>query len=472
VTRRRALKALASLAATLCCVPAAAASQPRSITLRAGVGRQQIVPAEYPPTEVWSFNGVVPGPELRFRQGERVRIVVENGLPQDTTVHWHGLRVPNAMDGVPHVTQAPIAPGGRFVYEFDLPDAGTYWYHPHAYSEAQVARGLYGALIVEEHEPIRVDRELTWVLSDWRLTPEAQLLEDFSNGFDLTHAGRIGNTVAVNGRFTAKDGELIVRSGERLRLRLVNAAVARIFAMRFTQHKPRIVAFDGQAVVPHVPRDGLVVLGPGMRVDLVLDCMLAPGARAEIADAFEQTSSQRVMSVRYSSASPLRDGPPDWSMRLPDNPLPEPDLERAVRHEIVLQGGAMGRLQEAEHGGRRVPLRELFRDHQLAWAINGVASKGHAHAPLMTLARGQSCVLAVANDTRWRHPLHFHGHFFRVLTRNGEATPHREWCDTVLLAPGEKAQLAFVAGEAGDWMLHCHVLAHQEGGMMATIRVV
>jgi len=123
-----------------------------------------------PATAVWAYNGTVPGPEIRVRQGERVRVAVENRLVEETTVHFHGIRLPNAMDGVPHLTQEPIRPGNTFVYEFDLPDAGTYWYHPHTNSAEQVWRGLSGPLIIEEREPIRVDRDVVWFLSDWRLS--------------------------------------------------------------------------------------------------------------------------------------------------------------------------------------------------------------------------------------------------------------------------------------------------------------
>jgi FtsP/CotA-like multicopper oxidase with cupredoxin domain len=136
-------------------------------------GRAALVGAPYPETSVWSYNGAIPGPEIRVRQGERLRISVENRLGEETTVHWHGLRVPNAMDGVPHLTQRPIAPGEAFVYEFDVPDAGTYWYHPHQRSFEQVGRGLSWPLIVAEREPIRVDRDVSWMLDDWRLLRDA-----------------------------------------------------------------------------------------------------------------------------------------------------------------------------------------------------------------------------------------------------------------------------------------------------------
>src|SRR4051812_359426 len=213
-------------------------AQPK--VLRASITRQNLVGAAHPSTEVWSYNASVPGPELRFKQGERLRVEVENALPVQTTVHWHGIRLPNAMDGVPGLTQAPIAAnGGKFVYEFDLPDAGTYWYHPHLGGGEQLGRGLYGALIVEERDPPAVDRDVVWMLSDWRLDREARIRADFGNAMDASHAGRIGNTVTVNG--TIPDS-FHVRAGERVRLRLVNASSARIYALSFEGHEPWVIA--------------------------------------------------------------------------------------------------------------------------------------------------------------------------------------------------------------------------------------
>jgi FtsP/CotA-like multicopper oxidase with cupredoxin domain len=470
VPRRTVLKGLA--AAMLLPLRASVAAQPAraGTVLTAGVNRQQLVPDEYPDSEVWSYNSAVPGPELRLRQGERLRVVVENRLPEETTVHWHGLRVPNAMDGVPHVTQPPIAKGGHFIYEFDLPDAGTYWYHPHQRSHEQVARGLYGALIVEEREPLAVDRDVTWVLSDWRLAPDATQRADFDNLFDLTHAGRIGNTVTLNGRFAAPDDIFLVRSGERIRLRLINAAVARIFRLRFDGHAPQVIALDGQPVAPHAAPDG-IVLGPGMRADLVLDCLNAPGARFDVREEFYPRARGRLVEIVYGNDAPLRKSAPDAPIALAPNPLPEPDEGKAARHEIVFEGGAMGGIREAVFEGKRLPLGQLAREHHLAWTVNGVAVKGHAHAPLLTLKRGGHYVLALRNDTAWHHPIHLHGHVFRVIAVNGQPTRHREWRDTVLMNPRERIDIAFVADNPGDWMLHCHVLAHQAGGMSAMLRV-
>ena len=286
---RRSFLARSGATAALAALPglgarAAIGAQPlRHFTLRAGKANAQLVPENSPATPVWAYNQVVPGPEIRVAQGDRVRIAVENALDEETTVHWHGLRVPHDMDGVPHLTQRPIGPGERFVYEFDVPDAGTYWYHPHQRSFEQVGRGLYGPLIIEEREPIAVDREITWVLDDWRLERDARISDDFVNRHDMSHNGRVGNTVTINGQIP---DSFRVRQGERIRLRLINAANARIVALDFRDHRPWIVALDGQPVTPHEPGNRTVVLGPAMRADLVLDMSGDPTSRFTITDTF------------------------------------------------------------------------------------------------------------------------------------------------------------------------------------------
>jgi FtsP/CotA-like multicopper oxidase with cupredoxin domain len=470
-TRRRFLQGLAGVA-LLPALPRVHAATVRELKLVPAVARQQIVPVQYGDTEIWAFNGTAPGPELRFRQGERLRVVVENRLAEPTTVHWHGLRVPNAMDGVPGLTQKAIVPGGRFIYEFDLPDAGTYWYHPHSRSYEQVARGLYGALIVEEREPIQVDRDVTWVLSDFRLSQDAGQIADFDSLMDLTHAGRIGNAIALNGRYPLKDGTFGVRSGERIRLRLVNAAAARIFELRFEGHDTRVIAWDGQAVVPHAPDGGRIALGPGMRADVILDCMNAPGTRHAVIDENNPRRAVTLIEIVYGDDRPLRDSPSAAPIALTANAHAEPEMTGAGRHEIVFGGGAMSGLREALVNGERVPIQSLVREHHLAWTVNGVAVKEHAHEPLLTFRRGSSHVLRMKNDTMWPHPIHIHGHFFRILSRDGKRAPRQEWVDTVLMQPRETVDVALVADNPGDWMFHCHILAHQNGGMMGVMRVL
>jgi FtsP/CotA-like multicopper oxidase with cupredoxin domain len=423
--------------------------------LRLAGTRQALVGPGNPDTAVWSYNGTVPGPELRFKQGERLRIEVENAIGADTTVHWHGVRVPNAMDGVPGVTQPPIAAnGGRFVYEFDLPDAGTFWYHPHLGSPEQVGRGLYGALIVEERKPPAVDRDLVWVLSDWRLDREARIVPDFVSPMDASHAGRIGNTVTVNGVIP---DTFEVRAGECVRLRLINASNARIYGLTFEGHAPWLVAFDGQPVEPRQLTGKPIVIGPAQRTDLILDCGGEPGTSHRVVDGFYRQRAYELRKIRYSDAKPLPKAfaPPP---RLPPNPVAQPDLAGAERSRIVFGGGMMGAMpSQREHKG-------------VFWTINGRPIPEHAHHEvLMNLKLGRSYVLELVNDTSWHHPIHLHGHVFKVISRGGKEA--REWGDTVLLDPKSRAEIAFVADNPGDWMLHCHVLEHQASGMMAVIRV-
>jgi FtsP/CotA-like multicopper oxidase with cupredoxin domain len=464
LSRRTFLAASGAAAAASVLRPWCARAGPTTdFRLVARPGRTHLVGAPYPETAVWSYNGTVPGPEIRVRQGESLRIAVENRLAEETTVHWHGVRVPNAMDGVPHLTQPPIAPGEAFVYEFDLPDAGTYWYHPHQRSFEQVGRGLYGLLIVEEREPIQVDRDVTWVLDDWRLLQDAQISDDFGNFMDSSHNGRVGNTVTVNGRILES---FPVRAGERVRLRLINAANARIFALEFQDHRPMVIALDGQPVAPHEPAGGRVILGPAMRADVVFDMTGQPGERFSVIDPFYRGLEYRLLDLVYSDEPPLHPHPLDAPLRLAANTMPEPDLEGTERHEVTFGGGMMMAMMD----GRRADMREMMRSG-MAWAINGVVASGHVMEPLLTLRRGRSYVLAMHNDTAWHHPMHLHGHAFRVIARDGQPTRHQEWQDTVLMTPHERVDIAFVADNPGDWMFHCHILEHQAAGMMGLIRV-
>jgi FtsP/CotA-like multicopper oxidase with cupredoxin domain len=439
----------------------------REFRLISGHGRARLVGESHPETAVWAYNGMVPGPEIRVRQGERLRVAVENRLDEETTVHWHGLRVPNAMDGVPYLTQKPIAPGEPFIYEFDAPDAGTYWYHPHQRSFEQVGRGLAGPLIVEERDPVRVDRDIVWMLDDWRLMQDAQISPDFGNMMDASHNGRVGNTVTINGRIPET---FAVRSGERIRLRLINAANARIFGLEFAGHRPVVVAYDGQPVEPHEPDGGRVVLGPAMRADVILDLPGRPGERFTVTDTFYRGLGYRLVDFVYEG-TPLRNRLLDAPLALAANTMPEPDLRTAERHEVTFGGGMMGGMMGGGMmGGGMMDPRGMM--HNGIWTINGVSATGHVHDPFLNLKLGGSYVLAMHNNTAWHHPIHLHGHSFRVIGRDGKPTRYREWQDTVLMSPRERVEIAFVADNPGDWMFHCHILEHQAAGMMGVIRVI
>ena len=339
ISRRSFLAGVASAAAAASFPSKAGNSSTAEFGLVAKPGRVPLVGASHSSTAVWCYDGRVPGPEVHVRQGLPVRIVVRNELPEDTTVHWHGIRVPNAMDGVPGLTQPPIKPSEQFTYEFTPPDAGTFWYHPHADSLQQLGRGLAGALIVEERTVLPVDHDILWMLTDWRLTSDAQIASGFGNGMEAAMSGRVGNTVTINGSMS---DEVRARAGERIRLRLVNSSLARIMALRFEGHRPTVVAIDGQPCDPHQPEGGRVLLGPAMRTDLVLDMQGEPGRSYRVIDDFYEGLSYWLTKLAYEDGAPIRAHPLDAPLSLPRNPVPEPDLANAERHELRLQGGMMG----------------------------------------------------------------------------------------------------------------------------------
>jgi FtsP/CotA-like multicopper oxidase with cupredoxin domain len=274
--------------------------------------------------------------------------------------------------------------------------------------------------------------------------------------------------VTVNGKIAE---EFAVRGGERIRLRLVNAANARIFGLRFGALSPRLIATDGHAIAPHALDGNRVVLGPGMRADLILDCGGKPGERATVTDDFYPRQAYRLLDIAYGPEAPLRDQAPDAPIALAAPALPEPKLAEAERHAIHFGGGMMGNLSEAEFQGKKRSMREIFMEHRMAWAVNGKVVAEHDHAPMLSLKQGRSYIFAMENDTVWHHPIHLHGHAFQVIARDGVKVPRTEWRDTVLMNPRERVDIAFVADNPGDWMFHCHVLEHQAGGMMAVVRV-
>jgi FtsP/CotA-like multicopper oxidase with cupredoxin domain len=420
-------------------------------------------------TNILTYNGSVPSPILRLKPGVPFRAVVTNRLDQDTTVHWHGIRLPNAMDGVPGLTQPPIKPGDSFTYEFTPPDAGTFWYHPHANSLEQMGRGLAGLLIVEEKEPVAVDRDIAWLLQDWRLSNDAVIAPGFGSMMEAAMSGRVGNVVTING---AAPRELTLRAGERLRLRLANSALARIFRLRFEGHAPVIIAIDGQPCEPHAPEDGRVVLGPAMRADILLDAVGKSGERYAIIDDFYEGLSYKLTDLIYEQEA-LRPRSAGAAPALPRNPLPEPDIAKARKHDIVLQGGMMGGGRLKGVGGM-MGMAMPGMDGGPIWAINGMSMTGDGQMnmpPLFTLKRGESCLFTMRNGTAWWHTMHIHGFSMLVLSRNGKPVLHRQWQDTVLMAPTDVVECAFIADNPGDWMLHCHVTDHQMAGLMTVFRV-
>ncbi len=429
-------------------------------------GTAQLISEDLPATRIWGYGGVTPGPEIRLRQGDQLQVEFENALPEETTVHWHGVRLPNPMDGVPGLTQAPIQPGDKFLYEFQVPDAGTYWYHPHVNGSTQLGRGLYGPLIIEEPSPPVVDRDVVWMLDDWRLEDNFQIAENFGNLMDMSHGGRIGNWASING---LPYETFPVQAGERIRLRIINAANARIFGLEFQDHAPLVIAYDGQPTKPHPLPGGRLVLGPAMRADLILDMTGSPDQKFAVRDTYYEANEFELLDLVYGPGA-VRDRLLETGVALAANPLPEPDMAAATRHQIVIAGGMMGDMGGGDLDGQRFDMQQLA-EFGKAWAMNGVVAGNEAPTPLLSARLGESVAITLKNDTAWEHPMHLHGHSFRVVSRDGDTSGLGEWRDTILVDPFETVEIAFVADNPGDWLFHCHTQEHAAGGLLTVVRV-
>jgi len=427
-------------------------------------GKARIIGPELPATDVWTFNGHVPGTAIRIPHGQALEATVKNSLEVPTAVHWHGIRLPNSMDGVAGLTQQAIQPGESFRYQFTPPDAGTYWYHSHVNAYEQIGRGLYGPLIIEEQTPPAVDRDLIWMIDDWRLLKDASISDDFGNGHDRSHAGRIGNVPTVNGRFR----DIVkVRTGERIRLRLINASNARNFALSFGDLNPLVIAIDGQAVDPFQTKEPIVI-GAAGRVDLILDMAGEPGSSSPIVDSFYRESFDLTRFIY--EPNPLRESALDNTIKLTPNKLPEPDISKARTYEVTIAGGAMGGLRRAKYNGEWKDLREIAQQGYV-WAINNVIGNKLNMAPLIDTKKGDSIRIILRNETAFPHPMHLHGHHMKLLSIDDEAVQAVRWLDSPLLMPKQTMELAFVADNPGNWLFHCHALEHHAAGLGALVRI-
>jgi len=452
----------------LSCAPALAEQTKLDYELTPKPGLAQLLDRADQETQIWGYDGRVPGPLIKAQAGQPLRVEVINQLDQPTSVHWHGIRLDNSMDGVSGLTQKPINPGDRFVYEFTPPDAGTYWYHPHNRTWEQMARGLYGLLIVEGDEDLeKFDRDLNLVADDWRIGPDGVMDEaSFGNLHDWSHAGRLGNILTLNGKSYET---LNVISGERVRLRIVNTSNARTMRFGIASHQPWLIALDGQPIPPVQLGEKGVLLAPAQRADLAIDIAGKPGDRIPIV---ELSTGDELIAGYLQCEQGKESQPKVESYELLKHIIPQPDLSKATNHELLMSGGAMRFLTKATFKGEELDGRELARVHGQTWAFNLQA--GMSEKPLFSSQSGETIRLKIVNETAWPHAIHLHGHHFRIVSRASypsgksisvSAEEKHAFRDTVLLERDEVAEIAFVADNPGKWMLHCHMLEHQASGM-------
>ena len=462
ITRRHFLANCLS-GAGLMLAPGAVWPANASRVLEAAPGRTQLEAGLDVP--VWAYNQRVPGPEIRLRQGDVLDVRLKNRLQQATSIHWHGLRIDNSMDGVPGFTQDAVQAGEDFDYTFHLPDAGTFWYHSHFSSSEQSARGMQGLLVVEEPDSYSVDRELSLVIDDWRLNSDNVIEPSFGNLHDVSHAGRLGNYLTVNG---VSSPVFPVSHGERLRLRLANTANARVMPLQFDNVRCWTIALDGQPVLPAPLDQGSLVLAPGQRADLVID--IEDDVNTNIPINFMHR--QGTLPIAYFQVNGRMESPVNRNMPvpLPDNPLPTSlDYRNALRVELVMSGGTMGQMRSAIFEGRAMSIRELVTRGK-AWSFNGIV--GMTEEPLFRVKRGRTMFIDMWNETSWPHAMHVHGHHFKIIEKNDQKKSQSPWRDTTLMQVSDRISIGFVADNPGKWLLHCHMLEHMAGGMATWFEVI
>ncbi len=426
--------------------------------------------------QAWAFNGQVPGPPLVVRAGDLVKVDFTNNLSQPTSVHWHGVAVPNAMDGTPEVTQKAIPPGGTFHYEFVAPPTpGTYWYHSHFDEMTQVRSGLYGPLIIKPREQAPA-KEATVMLSDYGTQPGASPTPVAASaspaagmggmggmggmpGMSGTPAGMMGapqqpsdeaTAFLMNGKQYPATPELDVRSGERVRLRLINASASADHFIRLDGQRFTVVATDGHELPQPVSGVQLLRLGPAERVDIEFTAD-RPGVWALHCVIPEHLQRGMAMTIRVDGASgqPQIDQGDPRQLRLwaPDEPASQAQPVRADRTvDLQISGNMMG---------------------SSLWTLNG---QTYPKVTPIEIKRGQHVLLRMTNMSMEPHPMHLHGMPFQVLKVDGHPVAAATK-DTVELGPMGSAEVLVKADNPGTWLFHCHNLEHMMNGLATLIRV-
>jgi FtsP/CotA-like multicopper oxidase with cupredoxin domain len=416
---------------------------------------------------LWLYNGE-PFHTIRMRLGDRLRATLHNRLGAHTAVHWHGIRLPNNMDGVQYITQPPVEPGESFVYDFVPPDTGTFFFHSHCDTPRQLGRGLVGLLIVEGDEPQPFHAEHVLALKDWRIGEDGGWLP-FYTPEGAGRAGTFGTLRTVNGveAFAAT-----APANGDIRLRILNVDPTRMMDVGIEGAEAFVIATDGTPIEPfplHTWR-----MGSAMRLDVHVRAPAA-GKTFRVLDYF--SVEPWPLATFTASASDIAERPVE-PRALYASHVPQPDLSDPARIELrfTASSGAPAAITAGLPAGdplAQALLDSLCTGNRGLWAINKAQwpSGGHRELPppLFRLEAGRTYVAELTNDTPHPHPIHLHGHVFQVVSASKQDLP-KFWGDTVLLQPKERIEIAFVAA-AGDWMFHCHILEHQENGMMGWIRI-
>ncbi|MGL4728308.1 MAG: multicopper oxidase family protein [Bosea sp. (in: a-proteobacteria)] len=439
-------------------------------TLTAAPARRQLKPAPSALTNLWGFDGTSPGPVLRMKQGETLRLRLDNKTDAPLSLHWHGVRQANTLDGVGGFTAPAIAANSAGEISVSPPDSGVFIYRPMVLGNSGRPQemGLAGMLIVEEREPPQVDHDIALVVDDWLLTPEGQLAPFPAAGTapEAATGGRLGNWLSVNGRPVPE--RTTFAPGSRLRLRLANLSNARTLRIRFDNLKAYVIAVDSQPTDTFEPLKSTLPFAPGTRYDIMVDLLDEPGQEGSItgmigpgAPLFMAITAGEPITRRRAALPPIKPLPPNPALP------PAVRLQDALRTELVLAGGAKA--------GAEGKLDLTGVDLAAPWTLNGKPNRARsaeeADAPLFRARRGQPIVLKVQNTTLFPQPLHIHGHVVRVLHPLDDGwEPY--FLDTIIIPEGKTLQLAFIADNPGKWLISSTVTERFDTGLWSWFEVM
>ncbi len=399
-----------------------------------------------PPTEVWTYNGTIPGPLLDVHVGDTLLVHFKNSLPEPTTIHWHGVRLPAKMDGS-LAMQQPVPPGGTFDYAFVLKDAGLFWFHPHMRSDVQVNKGLYGAIRVRGDQEPAADQEKILVLDDLKLKPDGTIPDYLDDTSKMM--GRGGNTILVNGK---ADATLRLRPNATVRLRLVNVANGRFFNLALAGTKFHVIGTDGGLLPKPYDTDHLL-FAPGERYDVLLT---APGATGTSVDLMTEAYDRGHDS---GSDPPLKVATVTIDGARVDAPAAMPSA-----------GPAIPRLPAPSETFPLVLNEKSLPTGEVVFTIN---DQTFPNVPMLSVPKDGVRAFAIRNDSEMDHPFHLHGFFFQAVERNGVAVAEDQLAnkDTIIVPMKSSVTLVTRFDEPGMWMYHCHILEHAENGMMGEVEV-
>lgn len=392
-------------------------------------------------TEMYLYNSQLPGETIRAKVGDTIRVHLNNQLLENTSIHWHGMQVENSMDGVPGITQDPVKPGEKYIYEFKIKNPGIYWYHPHYNTAHQIEMGLYGALIVDDNENvIESDKDMVLMLDDVRLDENSQIAQGLY-GMDIMH-GRSGNTFLINGKsrfdFEAKKGDIV-------RLRLINPSNTRTYNFNIENHEMLVIGHDiGLLEKPYAA--GSISISPGERYD-VLVYVKELGDIKYTTKYFRNEYELGKIKVTKTNNNDKKGYYQSLKSQTLNSELPDWSYLNDKKSDFRLE---------------LAPTR--MEDGNFQWVINGKSSNYDSEK--IKLEEGKLYKVTLENLHGQIHPMHMHGQKMMVLTRDGKPENNKGYKDTVVVNGGEKVEIAFIAEGKGTWINHCHILEHAEAGML------